>query len=184
MDSEQILAKRLGRTVHVSPLRTRLQGLRQQYPCVDADCLEDWLVEVANARGARIVSRPDPRAGLAVAPPLTELSNEQLAVAICQLQALDRPQMLRLAAQLISRETLDLRRLCLLAEQERVEPVVGALARQALRVDSHHTLWRGLAERFGAAGDRLTEPVLHWTRLATPLMKNGRCNAAAWKLVS
>jgi len=49
---ETMLAVRPGKTVHVSPLQFQLEVLSKQFPCEGAACLEDWLVAVANARGA------------------------------------------------------------------------------------------------------------------------------------
>jgi hypothetical protein len=176
------LADRLGMTVHVSVLRLKLEQLQADYPSPTASCVEDWLIDLANARGARIVMRPVATGPFA--PPATDvLSNEELVVGICQLQCLDRPQMLRLAAQLISRGAVDLRCLCHLARQERVTRILADLARQALRVDPQHPAWQTLNETFGGE-PRLRDTLLHWTRLAEPLMQNGRCNAAAWKLVA
>lgn len=175
------LAKRLGVTTHVSPLRIKLQCLRRQFPSEGAECLEDWLVDVANARGARIVTRDG--GNTFIPPPLELLTNEELVTGICQLQCLDRPQMLRLAAQLISRQAVHLDELRLLARRERIEPVLGELARQALRVEPDHVLWRALAESFPPRV-KLRSPILHWTRLATPVMAKGRCNAETWKLVA
>ncbi len=45
---ERVLAQRLGTTVHVSPLRMKLARLREAYPSPSTECLEDWLVDVAN----------------------------------------------------------------------------------------------------------------------------------------
>ena len=177
------LADRLGQTVHVSPLRFKLERLRCAYPSDGAKELEDWLVDVANARGARIVER-NPPVSPGFTPPGTEtLSHEELVAAICQTQCLDRPQMLRLAAQLISRGAADVSALRLVAERERVGRILGELARQALKVDREHGAWRAVLEAFGSEPP-LREPILHWTRLAEPVMKDGRCNAAAWRLVA
>lgn len=179
----QILAQRLGKTVHVSPLRFKLQRFAEQFPAEKAECLEDWLVELANRRGARIVIR-----GVKIEqnydPPDKELvSNEELVIGICQLQCLDRPQMLRLAAQLISRGEVQFQKLKCLAEQERVGCILAELARQALRVAPEHELWQKIREAF-LHEKPLSQPLLHWTRLAEPVMKNGRCNAEEWRLVS
>ncbi len=165
----------------MSPLRIRLEALRRQFPAPGAEQLEDWLVDVANARGARIVIREQRAACQWTAPSLAQFSNEELVVAICQPHCLDRPQMLRLAAQLISRGAVEFARLRLIAERERAGVVLGGLAREALRVAPDHPLWRKLA----AAFPRLpAEPLLHWTRLADPVMRNGRCNAESWRLVA
>lgn len=181
--TEHRLADRLGMTVHISPLRYRLERLRLEFPSATAKHLEDWLVDVANARGARVVMRPvSPPDGFRP-PPESRLRNEDLVVGICQLQCLDRPQMLRLAGQLISRRAVEPARLCLLATRERVGSVLAALAREALRVEPGHELWRALLHEFQ------NEPVprdvlLHWTRLAEPVMRSGAPNAQAWKLAA
>ena len=139
-------------------------------------------MDVANARGARVVTRNPEPVGFA-APERGQLPDEELVVGICQLQCLDHPQMLRLAAQLISRETVDVHRLQLVARRERADRVLAELARQALRVDPTHRTWRALYDAFGSL-PRLREPLLHWTRLAEPVMRNGRCNAETWRLVA
>ncbi len=102
------LAHRLGKTTHVSSLRIKLKRIAKKYPLPDARCFEDWLLEVANARGARIVSRPNSALGKFVPPDGDLVSNEELITGICQLQCLDFPQMLRVAAQLISRGAFEL----------------------------------------------------------------------------
>ncbi len=169
--------------MHVSPLRFKLKRLAAQFPVQDANCLEDWLIDMANARGARIVQRAIQDKGTTILPAESLLTNEELIVGICQLQCLDRPQMLRLAAQLISRGVVQLSRLTYLAVQERTGSVLAELARQSLKVDSSHSGWRFLADAFQHEPP-LKEPLLHWTRLAEPVMKDGRCNAEGWKLVS
>lgn len=179
----ETLASRLGKTVHVSPLQMKIEALRTRFPCACAECLEDWLVAVANARGARVVvlpREPDPPFH---SPPLDVLSCEELVVSICGLQRLDRPQMLRLAAQLISREVVRADALLLVARRERAEPVLKELSIQALKVDPDHALWRHILEAFGCERT-LREPLLHWTRLAEPVMLKGRCNAQSWRLVA
>ena len=176
------LGVRLGLAIHVSPLRIRLKKVAERFLLSGAGCLEDWLLDVANARGARIVVR-EPAAGAVFDPPSPEeISNEELVVAICQLQGADRPQLLRLAAQLISRGAVDLLELKRLAVRERVGSVLCAMAREALKVDPNHPGWKLLGEVFAAA-PKPRDVVLHWTRLAEPVMAGGRCNAESWRLV-
>lgn len=182
-ENRHILAHRLGKTTHVSPLRIRLMSLAKKYPLPDARCFEDWLVEVANARGARIVLRPDSAFGKFVPPDEHVLSNEELITGICQLQCLDFPQMLRLAAQLISRGAFEFKHLERLAKMERIESVLLELSNQALKVDPEHPAWTKIHQAFRDAGP-LRQPLLHWTRLAQPVMKHGRVNAERWELVS
>lgn len=183
MQNQQTLAQRVGRTVHVSPLRYKFDSLRREFPCPPTSCIEDWLVVVANARGARVVVPPYDVGSAFVGPPFERLTNEELVVGMCQLNCLDRPQMLRPAAQLISRGAVRLQPLRRIAERERAQPVLAELSRQALKVAPQHPLWLAISDLF--RGERpLREPLLHWTRLAEPIMKDGRCNAAGWKLVA
>lgn len=177
------LGERQGRTVSVSPMWFRLEALRQRYPCSSTSCLEDWLIRVANARGATVVvpNAPPDRAFLPPSP--KDLPNTDLIVALCHLRCEDRPQMLRLAAQLISRNTVDLNRLQNLARRERTESVLAGLARLALHVDPAHDVWRAVLNAFASA-PTLREPLLHWTRLATPVMANGRIHGGEWKLTA
>lgn len=183
MNAHATLARRMGKTVHASPLRFKVRRLLKEYPHGKCDTVEDWLVQLANTRGARVVVSPSAEEASGPMLAASELSDEELTVAICQFNCLDRPQMLRLAAQLISRGGLDLRKLIRLAILERVEPVLAELARQALKVAPDHSAWRGLHDRFGHLPP-LSDALLHWTRLAEPVMEYGRPNASRWKLVA
>ena len=176
------LGVRLGLSMHVSSLRFRLADVARCFPSTDAACLEDWLLDVANARGARIVVRDHEPDARFVPPPVDAISNEELVVAICQLQGADRPQLLRLAAQLVSRGDMNVPVLIRLAVRERTGSVLGAMAREALRV-TEHPAWRALADAFATA-PRPHDVVIHWTRLAQPVMAGGRYNAASWRLVA
>jgi len=183
MTQEPQLADRLGLSVHVSPLRYKIHRIKAVFQSSTAATLEDWLVDVANVRGARIVTRGTTPAFAGSGPPESDFSNEELVVAMCQLQALDRPQMLRLAGQLISREAVDFGRLKSVAIRERATLVLTELAYQALHVDPKHGLWKELAS-LRPERPRLRAPILHWTRLAEPVPVNGRCNAGSWRLLA
>lgn len=182
MPSEQTLSQRLGLTTHVSPLDHHVRAMAQAYPSNTAATIEDWLVDVANARGARIVLREPPADVSFQPPPETALDTEDLVAAICLLQRRDRPQMFRLAAQFITREVLDIPRLIRLARRERIEVVLGEMARQALRVEGRHPAWQALAEAFPAKQSPRS-PVIHWQRLAWPVMSDHGPNAQCWQLV-
>ena len=176
------LADRLGLTVHQSVLERRLRRLMQAYPSCLSPRPEDWLMDVAHARGARVVRRMDgAREGFA-APSPDVFPNEELVVAICELQRADQPQLLRLAAQLVSRGAVNVDRLLLLARRERADVVLGELARQALKVEPGHDAWRRIADSF-ASRRSLRSPVVHWQRLAWPVMGARRVNAQRWELV-
>lgn len=177
------LAERLGKTIHVSPLRMKLTGIAARYPLQSAPTLEDWLIELANRRGASIVFRDGLSDRVSPMPDENEFTNEELVTAICQLQCQDRPQMLRLAAQLISRGGLNGLKLQRLAVRERTGCVLAELARQALRIAPEHQLWNQLLKAFKHEPP-LREPLLHWTRLAHPVMHPGKCNAQGWILVT
>jgi len=155
----------------------------RENPSPGAQCLEDWLLDVANARGARFVTRWPPASPSFMPPPPATLSNEDLVVAICQPHNLDRPQVLRAAAQLISMHAVNAEILLFTARRERAELVLAELARQAQRVAPDHPVWRVL----NAALTRVCvprDPILHWTRLAVPVPDERGCNAKAWNLVS
>jgi hypothetical protein len=181
MIDEITLAKRLGRTCHASPLRMKLDRLWRRNPG-PAEVLEDWLVDTANARGARIVTRSTP-ANFVNGPDLPELTNEELVVGLLLPQNRDRPQILRLAAQLISRQAVDFNELMWLATRERAGFALAELARQACRVEANHPLWCRIREKF-ASEKPPRSPLVHFTRLAQPVMKNGRANVEKWVLVS
>jgi len=57
------------------------------------------------------------------------------------------------------------------------------MAREALKVAPSHAGWRLLAEAFATA-PKPRDVVIHWTRLAEPVMAGGRCNAESWRLVA
>lgn len=179
----RLLAHRLGKTVPVSALRMRLQRLSRQYPADRAETLEDWLVDLANTRQARIVFRPDTRGITGAVPDRNSVTDEELVVALCQLQCIDHPQILRLASQLVSRGALDPRRLIQTAVRERAQCVLAELARQALRVEPSHALWLAIQQAFPSEPPP-REPLLHWTRLARAEPVDGKYNVKRWTLVA
>jgi hypothetical protein len=167
MAGERTLAMRLGQSVHVSPLRVKLRRLMARDPGLNASCLEDWLLDLANLRGVRSVSRShEHRNSTWPAPDLNELSNAELVIAISQPQNLDRPQWFRAAAELISRQDLDPKALIFLAKRERCTRILAELSRQALIAEADHPLWRLLSEEFQDAKP-LSDSLIHWTRLTS-----------------
>ena len=137
---------------------------------------------VAHARGAKVVMRANGVNTAFVAPPPDMFPNEELVVAICALHRMDEPQCLRLAAQLISRGAVSVKRLLLVARRERADRVLGELARQALKVEPDHPIWQQLAAAFPQR-NALRSPIAHWQRLAWPVMAGRRANAERWVLV-
>jgi len=182
-DPSQPLARRLGVAVHVSPLRMRLRRLMAEHPSPGAERLEDWLFDVANARGVRSVTRGDHLPEAFVAPSMAALANEELVVAICQPQNLDRPQYLRAAAALVSRSAIDPAILAFAARRERADRVLAELARQALHVEPDHPAWRDLGRQLDGCRP-LRSPLLHWTRLAFPVPDARGVCGGQWRLVA
>lgn len=176
------LADRLGLTVHRSLLERRLQRLMRAYPSSQSESPEDWLMDVAHARGAHVVRRMEADVQGFLAPPPDIFANEDLVIAICELQRADQPQLLRLAAQLVSRGAVNVQRLLLLARRERADVILGELARQALRVEPEHAVWRRIAAEFPLRRP-FRSPVVHWQRLAWPVMGHRCANAQKWELV-
>lgn len=183
MKSENTLARRLGLLTHISPLRFRLARLAKNYLLDKSTCLEDWLIDVANARGIRVVFRPEAPPTSFCSPHENELSNEELIAAICQPQCLDRPQMLRLAAQMISRNMIDPEKLIKIAIQERATIVIAELARLAIHIEPGHATWQTIQKAMGKI-PRPKDSILHWTRLAEPVIRNGVCDPRSWRLVA
>lgn len=168
-------------TCHTSPLRYKVERIMSSANCSERLSIEDWLVDLANARGARVVFRQI-NAITSELPDKNTFSDEELVVALCQLNCVDRPQMLRLAAQLISRDQLNLIVLLHLATIERAAPVLKGLADQALKVDSQHATWSAI-HRALKQEKNLPEPLLHWTRLAEPQFIPRTTQQTGWTLV-
>jgi len=178
---EKTLAERLGKTWHVSPLEMKLRRLQGTNPRISR---ETWLLTIAVSRGVTVVFPPretgekESRAF----PDRQDLTNEELVTGILLLQRADQPQLLRAAAQLISRGEASPSPLLRMARRERTGPVLKALATLALRVDPDHRAWRTILEALPDV-EILREPLLHWTRLAEPRMRQGRVNAEGWDLI-
>ncbi len=183
MKDEPTLATRLGISTHVSSLRWKLRRLMREYPIADAAILEDWLLDVANDRGVTVVARSlEKRKGGLGGPSEKALTNAELVVALCQPHNRDRPQWLRAAAQLVTRGAVDLAALALLARRERVESILAGLATQALKAAPEHAAWREV-QRLGHGQSPLRDTLVHWTRLAEPVMRRGLPGAEKWRLI-
>lgn len=154
------LARRLGDAVHVSPL------LRQI--CRISGCSEDrvgeWLLKCAVRRGASHYERDFPEDLPADHP---ELSNEEIAVALCLGQHPYNSTFIRAAAQLLSSPCTDAPRLARLAVMERIEPVLLHIATIAARFAPKAEPWsyllRHLPQRLSCPPDALP----HWSRFVS-----------------
>jgi hypothetical protein len=177
------LADRMGVAVHESPLRFKIRRMMEPPRGGEALDPEDWLVELANRRGATVVFRQQESPVGIRWPDRDEFADEEIAVALCQLNGADRPQLLRLPAQWISRGKMDMDLLLRLAKMERAGRTLKELATQALKVEPEHPAWRRIADAF--SGEKpFVEPLIHWTRLAEPLFASGKPNPIGWKLVA
>lgn len=154
------LARRLGDTVHVSPLLRKI--------CELSGCSEErigeWLLKYAIHRGASHYER-DFSADLP--PDHPGLSNEELAVALCLGQHPYNSAFIRAAAQLLSSPRTDAARLARLAVMERVEPVLLHIANTAARFTPEAEPWaflrRHLPQRLPCPPDALP----HWSRFVS-----------------
>ncbi len=177
------LADRMGVAIHQSPLRFKIRRWLDSSREGPTLAPEDWLVELANRRGATVVFRQQESPVGTRWPDRNEFQDEELVVALCQLNCADRPQLLRLPAQLISSGKLDVGVLFRLAKMERAARTLKELATQALNVEPNHPVWRRIAGEYSDEKP-FVEPLIHWSRLAEPLFAYGKANPIGWKLVA
>ena len=177
------IADRMGIPIHQSPLRFKIQRLMRNYKAAEELTLEDWLVDLANHRGATVVFRQNAAMIEGLFPNREELSDEEMVVALCQLNCADRPQLLRLPAQLISRNNLDVPALLRHATMERASRILKEIAEQALKVEPQHPAWRFIGQALQNE-KRFAEPLIHWTRLAEPQFASRSTKPIGWKLVA
>lgn len=154
------LARRLGDAVHVSPLLRKI--------CRLSGCSEDrigeWLLKCAVHRGAGHYERDFPED---LPPDAPDVSDEELAAALCLGQHPYNPTFIRAAAQLLSSPRTDAPRLARLAVKERVEPVLLHIASVAARFEPEAQPWsyllRHLPPRLTCPADALP----HWSRFVS-----------------
>lgn len=179
--NKRTLAARVGITAPISPLWWKLRRLQQRYPSPGADGLEAWLVDLGNSRRARVVCRSLEPPPLKV--PMSDLTNEELAVGLLLPGLADEPQILRLGAQLISKGMAETEALLFTARREGALRILANLATQALRVAPEHPIWRRIGDACRGLPP-LQDDVLHWTRLAEPVMPRVGVHAGEWRLVA
>jgi len=154
------LAKRLGDTVHVSPLLRKL--------CRISGCPEElvgeWLLKCAILRGAVHYDREFP-AG--IPPDSAIVSDEEIAVGLCLGQHAYNPAYLRAAAQLLSSSGVDEGRLSRLAVMERVEPVLLYIASIAERFAPEARPWSFLRSQLPCRRSVSCEALPHWSRFVS-----------------
>lgn len=154
------LARRLGDAVHVSLL---LRKICQMSGCTE-DRVGEWLLKCAVRRGASHYERDFPEDLPSDHP---DLSNEEVAVALCLGQHPYNSTFIRAAAQLLSSPHTDAPRLARLAVMERVEPVLRQIAAFAARFAPEAQPWsyllRHLPQRLHCPPDALP----HWSRFVS-----------------
>ena len=154
------LARRLGDTVHVSPL---LHKIGQLSGCFD-DRVGEWLLKCAVGRGASHYERDF---STDLPPDNPELGDEEIAVALCLGQHPYNSTFIRAAAQLLSSPTTDPVRLARLAVMERVEPVLFYVAGVAARFAPDAQPWAYLLwylpQRLPCPPDAFP----HWSRFVS-----------------
>ena len=143
------------------------------------DRVGEWLLKCAVARGASHYERDFPED---LPPDNTDLSDEELGVALCLGQHPYNSTYIRAAAQLLTSPTVDSARLARLAVMERVEPVLLHVAAVAARFAPDAPPWayllRHLPQRLTCPPDALP----HWSRFVsqTGVVAPGRGPDIKW----
>lgn len=154
------LGRRLGDVVHVSPLLRNI--------CLTSGCPEgrvgEWLLKCAVARGASHYDR-DFLEGLP--PDRSDLSDEELGVALCLGQFPYNSAFIRAAAQLLSSRRTNARRLVRLAVMERVEPVLLHIAAIAARFAPGSQPWGYLLQHLPRRVAPPPDALPHWSRFVS-----------------
>jgi hypothetical protein len=128
------LAKILDETQHLSPLRRKLRRLG--FPG------EAQWIQLAIERGCTHYQRPGP----AVQDPGKEqISNGELLTALLLSENKYNPDNIRIAGQLLGGET-ELKKILMLAKQERVETCLRHIAQQGHSVEPENEMWRVLLQ--------------------------------------
>lgn len=181
--NQKLLGERLGLTVHQSILRWKVKTLMHDSSGGEDVSEEEWLVALANHRHLNVVFCANRELSKFKMPDEEVFPDEELITALCLLQSRDQPQMLRLAAQRISRGNFSMIRLLRLAEMERIQTVLKTLAATAVKIEAKHPAWNEILTAFSNIKP-LKEPLLHWTRLAEPIMTATGVNASSWRLIA
>ena len=154
------LARRLGETVHVLPLFRKV--------CLLSGCPEErvgeWLLKCAVCRGASHYER---EFSGDLPPDNSDLSHEELAVALCLGRHPYNSVFIRAAAQLLSSTQSNAPRLARLAVLERVEPVLLHIATIAARFAPEAQPWSYLLRHLPRRRTCSPEVLPHWSRFVS-----------------
>lgn len=168
------LASKLGDVAHVSGLLRRLAHTSGANERVAA-----WLFKVAVQRGAHHYRREfDP----SLPPDASEVSDEEIGVALCLGEHPYNLDQLRAAAQLLSSPHVDAARLRQLAIAERCEPLLLHIAQLAGRFAPTLHPWAWLRKNLPARGFPRSEGLPHWSRFVshTGMTANGGPQQTDW----
>jgi hypothetical protein len=154
------LARRVGDVTHESSLLRKVVGLSG---CT-VESVGEWLLKCAVERGASHYEQDFhsdlPADNLA-------LSNEELGVALCLGHLPWNPMFIRAASQVLSAPDVDARRLALLAEMERVEPMLLHIADSAARVAPTQEPWATLRHVLPRRHKIKSHSLPHWSRFVS-----------------
>jgi len=153
-------AQELGQTVHPSALIQKVKlliGDEDVVPC---------LKQVAVERGCRhyLGAFTPPRH---VPPKLAQLTDEELAIALCVGELTYDPTNIRIAAEMLSATTCNIKRLAELATEEHCENIVGYIAKCGQRVEPNTAAWQEILNRIGRITDPPPGVLPHWTRFVS-----------------
>jgi len=169
------LARKLGDTTHVSGLLRKVCHLSGLPPGE----VGQWLLKCAIERGARHYVCDFPSTLPKDRP---ELSDEEVAVALCLGHHVYNAFYVRASAQLLSSPRVDRERLARLAEMERVEPTLLHIADVASRFVPDLEPWAFLRSRLRRRLTPAEGSLPHWSRfvLQTGVTPIGRGPAIQW----
>jgi hypothetical protein len=151
------MARCLGETPHVSPLLRRIIRLTG----CSAENVSEWLLKSAVERGASHYRR---EFSPTLPPSASNLSDEEIAVALCLGEHSYQSANLRAAAQLLSSPKTNLPRLLRLARLERVEPLLHFVAAIAERIDPAIEPWASIRKELPPRPTPCLTDLPHWSR--------------------
>jgi hypothetical protein len=157
---KQTLARMMGDVPHVSALWRKVRELSG---CPDDRALM-WLLKCAVERGAGHYNREFP---CNLPPDKPQLSDEELAVALCLGQHPYNSVFIRAAAQLLTCPRTDVSRLEHLARMERIEGVLSYVANVAEKIAPDAQPWNQMRRNLKLRRPNKIENLPHWSRFVS-----------------
>jgi hypothetical protein len=166
------LAEKLGTTTHVSPLLKKAKRLGLHSP--------ELLEGLGVARGCWHYRSPD----LAPSPPVSEsdLSNEELAVALLSPSQPYSPHTIRVGAAMLGAIGNDIEMVVRLAVLERCAAVIRYIANAAMQFEVDNPFWRQLLDRLPKTRPIMDGVMPHATRFVsmTGMTRAGMQRVTVW----